>query len=116
MYRYTISDKSGSIQTRPAARKAQMGLVARVVDLMLGWADRMRQRRHLAELDDRLLHDMQRVHDVGVHARVLPYRLEPFQGAERGFVVNGLAVGHDSSLAVGEVRRCARSAHYTTGR
>jgi uncharacterized protein YjiS (DUF1127 family) len=58
MYRYTISDKSGSIQTRPAARKAQMGLVARVVDLMLGWADRMRQRRHLAELDDRLLHDI----------------------------------------------------------
>jgi uncharacterized protein YjiS (DUF1127 family) len=58
MYRYTISDKSGSIQTRPAARKAQMGLIARVVDLMLGWADRMRQRRHLAELDDRLLHDI----------------------------------------------------------
>ena len=58
MYRYTTSDKSGSIQTRPAARKAQLGLVARVVDLMLTWSDRMRQRRHLAELDDRLLQDI----------------------------------------------------------
>jgi uncharacterized protein YjiS (DUF1127 family) len=58
MYRYTTSDKSGSIQTRPAGRKAQGGLVARVVDLMLTWSDRMRQRRHLAELDDRLLQDI----------------------------------------------------------
>jgi uncharacterized protein YjiS (DUF1127 family) len=58
MYRYTIGDKSGSIQTRPAGRKAQMSLVARVADLMLGWTDRMRQRRHLAELDDRLLQDI----------------------------------------------------------
>ena len=35
-----------------------MGLVSRVVDLMLTWSDRMRQRRHLAELDDRLLQDI----------------------------------------------------------
>jgi len=39
-------------------RKVQMGLVSRVVDLMLTWSDRMRQRRHLAELDDRLLQDI----------------------------------------------------------
>jgi uncharacterized protein YjiS (DUF1127 family) len=58
MYRYTTSDKSGSIQTRPAGRRAKMGLVSRVVDLMLTWSDRMRQRRHLAELDDRLLQDI----------------------------------------------------------
>lgn len=58
MYRYTMSDKSGSIQTRLAGRKVQVGLVARVVDLLLTWSDRMRQRRHLAELDDRLLRDI----------------------------------------------------------
>ena len=58
MYRYTTNDKSGSIQTRPMGRKVQMGLVSRVVDLMLTWSDRMRQRRHLAELDDRLLQDI----------------------------------------------------------
>jgi uncharacterized protein YjiS (DUF1127 family) len=39
-------------------RKAQTGLVSRVVDLMLTWSDRMRQRRQLAELDDRLLQDI----------------------------------------------------------
>lgn len=58
MYRYTMSDKSGSIQTRLAGGKVQVGLVARVVDLLLTWSDRMRQRRHLAELDDRLLRDI----------------------------------------------------------
>lgn len=58
MYRYTTSDKSGSIQTRPARRQVKAGLVARTVDLLLIWSDRMRQRRHLAELDDRLLQDI----------------------------------------------------------
>ncbi len=58
MYRYTTNDKSGSIQTRPAGRKVETGLVARAVDLLLIWSDRMRQRRHLAELDDRLLQDI----------------------------------------------------------
>ncbi len=58
MYRYTTSDKSGSIQTRPAGRKVEGGLFTRVVDVMLTWSDRMRQRRHLAELDDRLLRDI----------------------------------------------------------
>lgn len=58
MYRYTTSDKSGSIETRPVGRQAKTGLVFRVVDLMLTWSDRMRQRRHLAELDDRLLQDI----------------------------------------------------------
>jgi uncharacterized protein YjiS (DUF1127 family) len=36
----------------------EAGLVARAVDLLLIWSDRMRQRRHLAELDDRLLRDI----------------------------------------------------------
>ena len=58
MYRYTTNDKSGSIQTRPAGRKVETGLVVRAVDLLLIWSDRMRQRRHLAELDDRLLRDI----------------------------------------------------------
>ena len=58
MYRYTTSDKSGSIQTRPVGRKVKTGLVTRAVDLLLTWSDRMRQRRHLAELDDRLLQDI----------------------------------------------------------
>ena len=58
MYRYTTSGKSGSIQTRPTGREAQMGLVARGVDALLSWTDRTRQRRHLAELDDRLLRDI----------------------------------------------------------
>jgi uncharacterized protein YjiS (DUF1127 family) len=39
-------------------RKVEGGLVARVIELMLTWSDRMRQRRHLAELDDRLLQDI----------------------------------------------------------
>lgn len=58
MYRYTTSDKSGSIQTRLAGRQVKASLVARTVDLLLTWSDRMRQRRHLAELDDRLLQDI----------------------------------------------------------
>ena len=37
---------------------------------------------------DRLLHDVQRVDRVGVHARHAPDRLQPLQGLDRGSVVN----------------------------
>jgi uncharacterized protein YjiS (DUF1127 family) len=58
MYRYTASDKSGSIYVRPIGRKVLPGLFARICDVVLGWSERSRQRRHLAELDDRLLRDI----------------------------------------------------------
>ncbi len=58
MYRYTASDKSGSMIVRPIGRKTNAGVLARVVDLLLGWSERGRQRRHLARLDDRLLRDI----------------------------------------------------------
>lgn len=57
MYRYTTSDKSGSYFIRPARRK-QPGWAMQLVELLLGWTDQARQRRHLAELDDRLLRDI----------------------------------------------------------
>ena len=58
MYRYTTGDKSGSIHLGPTGRKVGAPLSFRVVDLMLSWVERARQRRHLAELDDRLLRDI----------------------------------------------------------
>ncbi len=58
MYRYTASDKSGSFFIRPRGRRSDSGLVTRVLDVLLGWLERSRQRRHLAELDDRLLRDI----------------------------------------------------------
>ncbi len=58
MYRYTTEDKSGSFYLRPTRRRTSKGLLGRVVDLLLSWADRARQRRHLAGLDDRLLRDI----------------------------------------------------------
>lgn len=58
MYRYTARDKSGSFYVRPVRRKTESGFVSRGVDLLLRWAERTRQRRHLAELDDRLLRDI----------------------------------------------------------
>ena len=46
----------------PSARS--IGLVTRLFDLIFAWRNRARQRRHLAELDDRLLRDIgiSRVH------------------------------------------------------
>ena len=58
MYRYTTEDKSGSFIVRPRGRRGGRGLLARAVDVVLGWAERARQRRHLARLDDRLLRDI----------------------------------------------------------
>lgn len=58
MYRYTTEDKSGSFYVRPKGRRTGRGVFARVVDVVLTWAERARQRRHLARLDDRLLRDI----------------------------------------------------------
>lgn len=58
MYRYTTEDKSGSFYVRPRGRRTGRGLVARAIDVLLGWTERARQRRHLAGLDDRLLRDI----------------------------------------------------------
>jgi uncharacterized protein YjiS (DUF1127 family) len=58
MYRYNTSDKSGSYFVRPTRTKAKVGSVTRLFDQVFTWLDRARQRRHLAELDDRLLRDI----------------------------------------------------------
>ena len=58
MYRYNANDKSGSYFVRPARGKANVGAATRVFDQLMVWLDRARQRRHLAELDDRLLRDI----------------------------------------------------------
>jgi uncharacterized protein YjiS (DUF1127 family) len=58
MYRYNTNDKSGSYFVRPSRGKAKDGLAVRVFDTLMVWLDRIRQRRHLAELDDRLLRDI----------------------------------------------------------
>jgi uncharacterized protein YjiS (DUF1127 family) len=58
MYRYNTSDKSGSYFVRPTRTKTDRGLVTRFFDQVLAWLDHARQRRHLGELDDRLLRDI----------------------------------------------------------
>ena len=58
MYRYNASDKSGSYFVRPTRTKTDRGLATRLFDQVLAWLDRARQRRHLSELDDRLLRDI----------------------------------------------------------
>lgn len=58
MYRYNTNDKSGSYFVRPTRTKADRGLVTRLFDQVFTWLDRARQRRHLGELDDRLLRDI----------------------------------------------------------
>jgi uncharacterized protein YjiS (DUF1127 family) len=58
MYRYNANDKSGSYFVRPTRNKANDGLVTRLFDRFFTWLDRARQRRHLSELDDRLLRDI----------------------------------------------------------
>jgi uncharacterized protein YjiS (DUF1127 family) len=58
MYRYNTSDKSGSYFVRPTRGKTARGSLTRLFDQLLSWLDRARQRRHLAELDDRLLRDI----------------------------------------------------------
>ena len=58
MYRYNADDKSGSYFVRPTRTKTDRGLVTRLFDQVFTWLDRARQRRHLSELDDRLLRDI----------------------------------------------------------
>lgn len=41
---------------------ASQGLVTRLVDRLLDWQDRERQRRHLASLDDHVLADVGLTH------------------------------------------------------
>jgi uncharacterized protein YjiS (DUF1127 family) len=55
MYRYNADDKSGSYFVRPARKT---GIVTRLFDQLMSWHDQARQRRHLGELDDRLLRDI----------------------------------------------------------
>ncbi|HEV8392021.1 MAG TPA: DUF1127 domain-containing protein [Dongiaceae bacterium] len=58
MYRYNANDKSGSYFVRPSRAKADGGLVTRLFDQVFSWLDHARQRRHLGQLDDRLLRDI----------------------------------------------------------
>ncbi|HKP26470.1 MAG TPA: DUF1127 domain-containing protein [Dongiaceae bacterium] len=58
MYRYNTNDKSSSYIVRPTRTKANGGPVTRLFDQVFTWLDRARQRRHLGELDDRLLRDI----------------------------------------------------------
>jgi uncharacterized protein YjiS (DUF1127 family) len=58
MYRYNTSEKSGSNFIASSRGGTQAGFVTRLSDTLLTWLDRVRQRRHLAELDDRMLRDI----------------------------------------------------------
>ena len=58
MYRYNTSDKSSSYFVRPTRPKTGRGLATHLFDQVFTWLDRSRQRRHLSELDDRLLRDI----------------------------------------------------------
>lgn len=58
MYRYNATDKSDSGLFGGSQGKATVPVLMRIVDTVMGWMDRARQRRHLAELDDRLLRDI----------------------------------------------------------
>jgi uncharacterized protein YjiS (DUF1127 family) len=58
MYRYNANDKSGSYFVRPSRGMAGTGAVTRFFDHALTWLERSRPRRHLGELDDRLLRDI----------------------------------------------------------
>jgi len=54
---------SGSVYASVAryagnATKARSGLIVRLADELLDWADRARSRRELRTLDDRALHDI----------------------------------------------------------
>lgn len=58
MYRYNTSDKSGSYFIRPTRTKPDRGIGTSLFDQVFTWLERARQRRHLGELDDRLLRDI----------------------------------------------------------
>lgn len=57
MYRYNAGERSGSYFVRPRT-KASGSVLTRLLDSVMASMDRVRQRRHLAELDDRLLRDI----------------------------------------------------------
>ena len=78
MYRYNANDKSGSYFVRPSRGSAGTGAVTRFFDHALTWLERARQRRHLAELDDRLLRD------IGLSRAEVEHEISrPFWKAER---------------------------------
>lgn len=78
MYRYNTNNKSDSYFVRPLRGMAGAGVVTRFFDRALVWLERVRQRRHLAELDDRLLRD------IGLsRAEVEQEISRPFWKAER---------------------------------
>ena len=58
MYRYNTNEKSGSPFIASSRGQGTVGLATRLSDLVMTWLDRARQRRHLAELDDRMLRDI----------------------------------------------------------
>ena len=79
MYRYNASDKSGSYFVRPTRTKADGGLATRLFDKVFTWLDRARQRRHLGELDDRLLRD------IGLSRAEVDHEIsQPFWQTDRG--------------------------------
>lgn len=78
MYRYNTSDKSGSYFVRPTPTKVGRGLVVRFFDQAFTWLERSRQRRHLGELDDRLLRD------IGLSRAEVEHEVaQPFWRADR---------------------------------
>lgn len=59
MYRYNETLSSATISSRSSSFRAKpISAFARLVDTVLSWMDISRQRRHLLELDDRLLRDI----------------------------------------------------------
>ena len=79
MYRYNTGDKSGAYFVRPTRAKADRGPVTRLFDQVITWLERTRQRRHLSELDDRLLRD------IGLSRAEVEHEIaQPFWRSRRG--------------------------------